>query len=335
MPTSQVLKWRDVKAVVFGAVLLALSLAASSSGAYPSRTAEPGTADLVVASFDASTQRRHLVVMNSDGTDRRAIPNVPWPMYSPTWAPDGKRVAFEAGTGGLAGLYVVNTDGTGLKRVTFGGGQASWSPDGKWIAFHDGHSIRIIRPNGNDSRVVADNGFDPDWSPDSRHLVYVSVSDGRRELHVVGIDGKGHKRLTKHPRTEGEHVVEEGGPVWSPDGRKIAYDVVHRTTCVAPQVPGGCAAGGRLNYDIFVINADGSGKRQLTFNPTFDWDPTWSPDSRRIAFVSFRGANPAGGIYTMDVDGTDMSALSIAGASPLAAVDSGPDWRGPARSTSK
>jgi TolB protein len=74
-------------------------------------------------------------------------------------------------------------------------------------------------------------------------------------------------------------------PAWSPDGRKIAF-VSDRTG----------------NSEVYVMNADGTGQRNLTRNPAFDADPTWSPDARKIAFASNRDGKY--GVYVMNADGS-------------------------------
>ncbi len=99
----------------------------------------------------------------------------------------------------------------------------------------------------------------------------------------MNADGSGLRRLTRGP-------AYHGWPVWSPDGRKIAF-----------QRQDGQQAG------VYVINVDGSGERNLTGD---DWSlsPTWSPDGRKIAFQSVRdGSGP--GIYVMNVDGSGQRRL--------------------------
>jgi Tol biopolymer transport system component len=90
---------------------------------------------------------------------------------------------------------------------------------------------------------------------------------------------------------------------WSPDSRQIAF-----TQCCR-------------EYEIFVVNADGSGLLQLTDNDVgvFDGHPVWSPDARSIAFTSDRDGNAE--IYVMNADGSDQRNLSQ---SPV--DDFGPAW---------
>ena len=100
-----------------------------------------------------------------------------------------------------------------------------------------------------------------------------------------------------------------GGPAWSPDGRKIAFD--------------GTTRDGKS--EIYVINADGSGKRRLTRTAGQEFGPAWSPDGRKIAFS--RGPNGHQQVYVMNADGsgqrrlTHLPAHNIA--SPLAWLPDG------------
>jgi Tol biopolymer transport system component len=88
------------------------------------------------------------------------------------------------------------------------------------------------------------------------------------------------------------HAVKAnaGEPVWSPDGRKIAFQ---------EQVNG--------NYEIFVINANGTGTRQLTTVAYDNTDPAWSPSGRQIAFLTTRDGGSD--IYVMNVDGSGQRRL--------------------------
>ena len=83
----------------------------------------------------------------------------------------------------------------------------------------------------------------------------------------------------------------QADPAWSPDGRKIAF-----------------LNGRDGNSEVYVMNANGSGQRNLTRNPGNDADPAWSPDGRKIAFVSNRDGNDE--IYVMNADGSGQRRLA-------------------------
>lgn len=153
-------------------------------------------------------------------------------------------------------------------------GNPAWSPDGQRIAFDRGRSylipyhLYLMRSDGSDPRLLrtsgSDTGANPDWSPDGRRLVFSCV--GLREVCVMNVDGSDFRQLTVTP--EG---LRNYGPVWSRDGRKVAF----------------WSDGDRSG--IWVMNADGSGQHRVRGTTAGDTDPTWSPDSRRIAFSSFHG----------------------------------------------
>jgi Tol biopolymer transport system component len=116
------------------------------------------------------------------------------------------------------------------------------------------------------------------------------------QIYVVNADGGGDRRLTAQP---GENL----GPVWSPDGQRIAY--------VSTQ--DGSA-------QIYVMNSDGSGQTKLTSAPAANAYPGWSPDSRRIVFTAFQEGNAAL-IKVMNADGSGQTELTTPPGENLA-----PSW---------
>ena len=142
------------------------------------------------------------------------------------------------------------------------------------------------------------NDMSPSWSPDGRHIAFVSErdSDGDREIYVIGSDGSNPRRLTNH--WNGDY-----SPTWSPDGRRIAFNSFRDDD----------------NFEIYVIGSDGSNLRRLTNHWAYDGSPSWSPDGRHIAFVSNRDDN--GEIYVMGSDGSNPRNLTN-----HSAVDWSPSW---------
>jgi Tol biopolymer transport system component len=199
-------------------------------------------------------------------------------------------------------VYVINADGTGLTKLTSHPGNdfdPAWSPDGTRIAFRserDGNNeIYVMNADGSGARNVSNYSGDdwgPAWSPDGDSIAFNSNRDGPDlHLYVVRPDGSGVERIG------GDIWVEY--PAWSPDGRKIAF--------MAQTWADGD------NYEIYVMNADGSAVRRLTHAPGSDGHPAWSPDSRKIAFNSERadpGSSPAHRIYTMNADGSGQRRLT-------------------------
>ena len=123
----------------------------------------------------------------------------------------------------------------------------------------------------------------PSWSPDGRHLAFMSDRDGNREIYVIGSDGSNPRNLTNHP-------AEDYSPAWSPDGRHIAFR----------------SSDG--DWEIYVMDSDGSNLRRLTDHSASDWSPSWSPDSRHLAFMSDRDGDWE--IYVIGSDGSNPRRLT-------------------------
>ncbi len=136
-------------------------------------------------------------------------------------------------------------------------------------------------------------------------VVYVESAKGAGNagwgltIVTVNADGSGRRALTRPTPTSGDF-----DPAWSPDGRRVAY--VHAT---GPK-PGP----GTLGTEIWVMAADGTGKRRLTRNALFDGGPTWSPDGSRILFARGRlltgPGRPESDLWTMNADGSQQRQIT-------------------------
>lgn len=130
----------------------------------------------------------------------------------PTLSPDGNQIAFSSERGGRPMIYVMSSDGSHIKRLTFKGSfnsSPSWSPDGKRIAFAgqdstnfdifvmdaDGSNIRRLTSAKKSSGKPANNE-DPSFSPDGRYLVYTSDRSGKNQIYISTLDGAEERRVT-------------------------------------------------------------------------------------------------------------------------------------------
>lgn len=179
----------------------------------------------------------------------------------------------------------MNSDGSGLVNLTQNPARdmcPSFSPDGKRVAFvtnRDGNTalfnLYSMNVDGSDQqRAYLGWGliFSSSWSPDGREITFVSdvVGSGNFELFSVALDDPLHgKQLTHRPRSD-------ASPSVSPDGKRIAF---------ASNTDG--------NWEIYVMNRDGSGLLRLTRNAADDGTPQFSKDGSKIIFSSNRSGKSA------------------------------------------
>jgi Tol biopolymer transport system component len=149
-------------------------------------------------------------------------------------------------------------------------------------------------------------------------IAFLRLVNGARressyELYVMNADGSGKRRLARSPLA-GNDGLFRAVPAWSPDGRKLVFAIQLRGSA------GLCHRAGACNDEIFVINADGSGLRRLTRNAVPDGHATWSPDGRKIAFLSWRAGTGAD-VFVMNADGSDQRNLTRKPGNEV-----GPEW---------
>ena len=165
-----------------------------------------------------------------------------------------------------------------------------------FTSFRDGNfEIYVMDANGaNQTRLTSGDSDDiwPDWSPQGDKIVFSSQEGtGDADIYVMNADGSNQKRLTVG-------TAYDESPAWSNKGDKIAFD-------------SGTSSTGDLDigdWDIYVINADGSNLTALT-NTGSNITPAWSPDDTKIAFASSGDGNSD--VYVMNADGSDRKRLTF------------------------
>jgi TolB protein len=201
-------------------------------------------------------------------------------------------------------------DGTDVRQLTqflpdHIATDASWSPDGSTIVFQRTnargrhHQIWTMNADGSDQRhLFADPWFEdhtPSFSPDGRTIVFSRCQpEGRDREHrcavtTVDADGTNMRALTT-PAPE-EKVF---WPVYSPDGRLIAFSVFYGRGVIA---------------GVFVMNADGSDVRLVTPPKLGAWIPSWAPDGSRLVFSSHCCDGKGQASWSVRPDGTGLKEI--------------------------
>jgi TolB protein len=185
-------------------------------------------------------------VMNADGTAVTKLTDSVGASADAAWSPDGSLIAFDADRGNPAakqGIYVMNADGGGLRRITtlprgYENDLApGFSPDGKRLVFTryrgkgcpqpfcpaERAALFIVGLNGTGLRQLtsfAIHAGDADWSPDGKRIVFEAYPNGPYgDVYLIGTNGRNLRNLTRNPLGK----AGSADPVWSPDGTKILF----------------------------------------------------------------------------------------------------------------
>lgn len=229
--------------------------------------------------------------------------------FNPEWSPDGKKITFESSKSGKFAVYVINTDGTELQKLTSDDSdstQPSWSPTSKQIAFvsnRDGpHHIYIMNADGSEQRRLTDSPDDdltPSFSPKGDHIVFVSkpASEYVGNIFVISTSGAGRGRLT-------EPLANFSSPQWAPNGKTIVFTSNILSAKNPRQMTEDERKNVRNSNEIYVIDKNGKDMKNLTNNSFADAYPRWSKNGKSIYFLSFKDAVP--NIYRMGPNGSNV-----------------------------
>jgi Tol biopolymer transport system component len=316
-------------------LVLAVVLAAMVAGAAailagspkPAEAAFPGKSGDIVFTSRGHCADAAIVRVRPDGTGLTPLTCEPiLHVYSqyPAWSADGKKIVFQNDADDAdefgRDLWVMDANGRNRVNITntpnVDEWQPAWFPSGKKVAYvREGvvgsavySAIEVLTLNDRygskvtkTTRLTEDGSF-PAVSPNGKRLAFGSDRDGDAEIYVMRTDAREGPNNRPVKLTDNATYYDRQ-PDWSPDGSRIVY-VSYRN-----------------NADIFVMRADGSGKKKnLTRSPAREQYPAFSPDGKYIVFTSDRGGDQE--IWKVRLDGTGLTQVTSDGLD-----NHQPDWQ--------
>jgi len=260
-----------------------------------------------------------MFIMNADGTNQKTVSNHLVRCAQPILSNDNTKIAFTTYDSNFYyNLYVIDIDGRNQKLLSKGKqfcGSPVWSPDDKRIAFvkNDNniggtYDIYSIKVDGSDELKLThqNDNFSPQYFPGSHSLIFASSNSSWTGIYKMNTDGSNKQLLTPPNKSFGD-------PKISPNGKMISI-----------------TSNDWNGSQIFVMQSNGSHLKQITFTVSsiyFDTgfprdgnaNPVWSPDSDKLAYVSYENGSPD--IFVIHSNGTGNKRLTD---TPLR--DEGPSW---------
>lgn len=315
--------------------LLALGLAAAGAAAAEAPAPTPQASRTLPWRVAPDPREKHfgeLTMLTDGGENAEAY-----------WSFDGRRLVFQSTRPPYAcdQILTLDTRTAATALVSTGRGRttcAYWYPDGQHILYASTHlgsadcppppdmsrgyvwaiypdyDIFRARADGSEpTRLTATPGYDAEAtiSPRGDRIVFTSTRDGDLDIYTMNLDGSDVRRLTDAPGYD-------GGPFFSPDGSLIVYRAYH------PQTEAELADYRSLldqdlirpsKLDIWVMNADGSGKRRVTHLDCASFAPYFHPSGRKIIF-STNHPNPRSrdfDLWLVNLDGSGLEQVTFSG----------------------
>lgn len=226
---------------------------------------------------------------HSSGDDRYA-----------TYSPDGNKVLFESNRDGVWGIYVMDSNGSNVKKLSKGRSndrRACWHPKGKMILFESDRSGKIElflldMERMEVSQITSFPNKEPhfaNFSPSGQTIaISLKESDDESNIVLINMEGEIIKRLTNEPS-------RSYFPRWSSDGKEIVYFSRKDTE--------------NQDDEIYSIDIETGKEKRLTYWPKHNFCPSWSTDNKHIAYVTSMG-NARPEIYIMNADGSNPTRIT-------------------------
>ena len=253
---------------------------------------------LIAFSSDAtSNDKQQIFIMDENGDGVNQVSHLKTDCISPRFSPDGRKIVF-TGTNVISDfIYMIDLDDTSsfrLPKFIDGGTDPQFSSDGNYLIYHseknNDNNVYIMDLETDSSMAVSDGSLSTHakFSPDGKKVIYSSSLDGNFDLVVLDLDDTSDNAQKTIANTNDAEIYG----TFSPDGKLIAYssfDVKYKGTLHV------CDENGKNN----IIISRGLGS---SYNPKF------SPDGKKLAFVSSTGSNFE--VFICNTDGTGMKQLT-------------------------
>lgn len=251
----------------------------------------------VTASGTGKGSRYALMIADSDGFNPQVVVRSAEPLLSPSWSPDGGRLAYVSFERGNSSIYIQNiANGSRELVASFRGinGAPSFSPDGGRMALtlsRTGNPEIYVMNLGSKALTRLTNQFgidtEPTWSADGGTVYFTSDRGGRPQIYQVSANGGGATRVT----FQGTYNAT---PTVSYDGKKIAV-----------------AQGAGNVYRIALMDRSLGSPRWTTLSPgSLDESPSFAPNASMIVYAAKEGGR--GVLYAVSADGRVRSRLTVA-----------------------